>query len=76
MKCPECVKENKESCLYPSISYVTDAYYPPFYDKEGKYHHHDGNVTTNKYYCSNGHQFNNKSYGSCWCGWGKENDNN
>lgn len=33
MKCPECVKENKESFLYPSISYVTDAYYPSFYDK-------------------------------------------
>lgn len=76
MKCPECVKQNKNSCVYPGLSTTTAMYYYPYYDEKGNYHNHDGNITTTDYSCSNEHNFKIKILGSCWCGWGKDNDNN
>lgn len=70
MKCPQCKKEGKKSKVYPGVGYTTCMYCPPFYDEEGKYHNHDGNVTTQEYSCSNGHKWTERTTGSCWCGWG------
>lgn len=72
MKCPQCVKEGKKSKVYPGVSMTTAMWCPPFYDEEGNYHHHDSNVTTTEYSCSNGHKWTEKTSGSCWCGWGKK----
>lgn len=76
MICPECLKENKESRVYPGVSYSTCMYYFPYYDEKGNFHNHDSNITTTDYSCSNDHKFQTKRSGSCWCGWRKDNDNN
>lgn len=69
MKCPECVKENKKSEVYPSVGSTTSIYCQPFYDEEGNYHDHDSNIITTEYRCSNDHTWQEKTTGSCWCGW-------
>lgn len=71
MKCPECVKENKKSFVNVGMSMTTAMYAAPFYDEEGKYHHHDPNTTSTEYSCSNGHRWTHKSTSTCWCGYGK-----
>lgn len=70
MKCPTCVNEGTKSTLSVGMSITTSMYFSPFYDEDGKYHHHDGNTTTTSYRCSNGHEFSDSRTGSCWCGWG------
>ncbi len=72
MLCPECIKKGLKSMVYPGSGSTTCMYFQPFYDEEGKYHHHDGNITTYEYSCSNGHKWVEKSSGSCWCGWGEK----
>lgn len=72
MICPECKKEGKKSRVCPGVSMVTAMWCPPFYDEDGKYHHHDANITTTNYKCSNGHTWTERLSGLCWCGWGKE----
>lgn len=75
MKCPECVKSGKKSTITSNgTSMTTDVYYSPFYDEDGKYHHHDGNAITTGMECSNGHEWKHVRSGSCWCGWGKEDE--
>ena len=69
MICPECKKQGLKSFVYPGMIMTTCMYYTPFYDEEGKYHHHDSNITTTHFSCSNGHNWSEKSGGSCWCGW-------
>lgn len=73
MKCSQCVKEGKKSKVYPGVGMTTAMYCSLFYDEDGKYHHHDNNITTQEYSCSNGHKWTEKTSGSCWCGWGKDN---
>ena len=72
MKCPQCVKEGKKSHINVGTSTTTLMYCPPYYDEDGKYHHHDPNYVTTNYTCSNGHEWAETTYDSCWCGWGKE----
>ena len=69
MKCPQCQEENKQSRVYPGASSTTLAYYPPYYDEDGKLHDHDNNIITTDCRCSNEHEWTEKSNGSCWCGW-------
>lgn len=69
MICPECQKEGKKSMVYPGVSSTTLMYCAPFYDEKGEFHNHDSNITTTPYSCSNGHEWTEKSSGSCWCGW-------
>lgn len=58
MICKQCADEGKTSRVYPpGAELVTCAYYPPFYDEQGKYHVHDGNWRTGQYRCSNGHRW-------------------
>ena len=70
MKCPTCVEEGKRSIINaPGYGMTTAAFYQPYYDEDGKYHHHDGNITTMEYSCSEGHSWTDKRSGTCWCGW-------
>ena len=69
MICQECKAEGKKSRVEVGVTSRTAAYYAPFYDEEGKYHDHDGNVGSTRYSCSNGHQWSESSRSSCWCGW-------
>jgi len=57
MKCPECVRENKKSKVYPGMMTRTAIYYPPYYDEYGKIHDPDRNITTVSYSCSRGHKW-------------------
>lgn len=67
--CSRCLYQGKKSKITIGLSTKTLAYYPPFYDEQGKYHDHDANTTTTEYSCSNGHNWTESSTGSCWCGW-------
>jgi len=72
MKCKECINEGKKSRISPGMSSTTLAYYQPYYDEDGKYHHHDANITTTEYSCSNGHRWSENTSGHpCLnCDWG------
>jgi len=67
--CPFCAREGRKSQLRPGISFKTAMYFAPYYDEEGKYHFHDGNMTTTDFGCSNGHRFDYRRKGYCSCGW-------
>lgn len=70
MICKECHAEGKKSTVREGMSMRTAMYFQPYYDEEGRHHHHDANVTTHDFKCSNGHEWVEKSSGKCWCGWG------
>lgn len=74
MKCPECIKVDKKSCVTEGVSSSTLMYFPRYYDEDGKLHSHDNNTHTTSYSCSNGHSWSESESGSCWCGWGKKED--
>ena len=77
MICPECKKEGKKSQVYPGMSTVTAMYFQPYYDEEGRYHHHDGNHQSTSYSCSNGHDWMEDAPNSCpepTCNWPKDED--
>ena len=57
MKCPECVKEGKQSNIYLLALPVTDMATHQYYDKDGDYHFHDPNTRATGYDCSNGHSW-------------------
>lgn len=65
MKCPECEKTKLESSVYPQGGSSTLMYCAPWYDKKGRYHIHDMNVTIMYYRCSNGHEWNETSPRIC-----------
>ena len=70
MICPQCKKKGEKSKVYPGMGTSTLMHCPPFYDEDGKYHHHDSNRHTQEYSCSNGHKWAEENHGSCWCGRG------
>ena len=65
MKCPECVRDGERSIVTIGPGYSTLAYAAPFYDEEGRHHHHDPNVHTSEYSCSRGHSWAEVHRGSC-----------
>lgn len=69
MICPTCKKEGKKSKVFIGVGMTTMLYCQPFYDEDGKYHHHDLNTTTTQYTCSNKHHWSEKTQSECWCGW-------
>lgn len=78
MKCPDCVKNNQTSKVYPdwrnNVKCKPAVFRIPndFYDEEGTWHHHGfGQYDENSYHCSNGHSFKNiiDIPATCWCGW-------
>ena len=74
MICATCKATNQTSRVFTRGGSTTAAHYQPFYDEDGNYHHHDGNVRTASYECSNGHRWTEQSTGSCWCGWPNKKD--
>ena len=68
MICTECRNENVKSRVY-----ITDSFYDlqtsqdRFFDEDGKWHCHDVNPTTIQYQCTNGHEWTEVKYASCWC---------
>ena len=69
MFCPGCKEQGLKSKIYVGASTTTLLGFTPFYDEEGNYHCHDPNTITTSYSCSNGHRWQEYSWGECWCGW-------
>lgn len=75
MICVKCRELGQKSRVYHGTSFSTCAYYTPYYDEEGVYHSHDGNVHTTTYTCSNGHHITVSGIGKCpSCNWGHDKD--
>lgn len=74
MICKTCAVEGRVSRVTNGGARATMMYCPPFFDEQGKRHHHDRNTTTTGYRCSNGHVWEEKRTGSCWCGWPEKKD--
>lgn len=75
MKCPECVKEGKKSCVKVGDCETTTMGYLPYYDEEGGYHDHNPNVTTRGFACDRGHSWWAHEYNKCPnpdCNWTSE----
>lgn len=72
MICPFCKEEGVKSRVYDHGGSVTLMACTPYYDEDGKHHHHDSNTRTHSFTCSNNHGWSEKSQGSCWCGWNKD----
>lgn len=75
MICPKCKELGEKSRVYGGTGMTTCAYYTPYWDEEGVYHHHDGNRHTYSYNCSNGHSITVTGTGKCPnCNWGHDNE--
>lgn len=71
--CPTCKSEGKKSYVTPGGRMTTDMFYPPYYDEDGVYHHHDRNTVTADYSCSRGHQWTENQRNQCpSCSWPDE----
>lgn len=57
MKCPECIKEEKKSCVYEQGATTTLMNVVSYYDEDGKHIYNNPNKTTISYSCSNGHKW-------------------
>ncbi len=70
MRCPTCEKNGVRSKVFMEPGSMTAAYYPPYYDEDGKLHQHDANTGTQTFNCSQGHRWTNRvGPKPCWCGW-------
>jgi len=70
MKCRKCREYGAKSVVFfPGTPVSTDGENAPFYDKQGRLHHHDSNSVTALYRCSRGHHWTERTTGVCWCGW-------
>ncbi len=65
MKCSTCVVEGKRSTVSSLAGTRTLMHAHSFYDEDGTHHHHDPNIDTMNYRCSEGHQWQESSKGSC-----------
>jgi hypothetical protein len=72
--CPKCRELDQKSTIQYKDRTITDVYFPPYYDENGVYHHHDGNRITTIYTCSNDHRITTSETSKCpsWpeCTWG------
>lgn len=57
VKCPECAAQDQRSRIYPGCTVVTAMCTDYYYDEDGVFHHHDPNVRSTDYTCSNGHRW-------------------
>lgn len=69
MICPVCEKLGLKSKTHANGGRKTMMYCKPYYDENGKYHHHDANRISTTYTCTNGHAWTRVTRGKCWCGW-------
>lgn len=75
MICEQCKAEGWASRVHERAKYKTLLHCSPFYDEAGAFHHHDRNVRTTVFECSNGHRFEIKTHKACPnpnCHWGKD----
>ena len=73
MRCPECVKLEQKSIVYPGLTVVTAMGWTPYYDEDGQYHNHDPNWRTTGFRCSEGHTWQTSSLKPCPnCLYGRE----
>ena len=73
--CPDCVKAGQTSRVTLLGGSTTDMFCAPFYDDDGAYHHHDLNITSESFSCSNGHRWASQSHSPCpnpTCDWPNE----
>ena len=55
MICSKCKEMGQKSTISGGSGYRTAMYFAPYYDEDGKYHYHNGNICTSHYTCSKGH---------------------
>ena len=68
MKCKECIKQDLKSSIYIEHTTITLMCASSYYDEDGLYHHHDSNVLTTGYKCSNNHKWSIDSKTPYMCG--------
>lgn len=70
MICKECQKANQKSRISILGVATTDMLCPSYYDEEGVYHHHDINIITESFQCSNNHRWTTGKHPRCpSCDW-------
>lgn len=73
MQCTKCKESNMKSIVYQIYSSRTLLNHFPYWDTDGMYHHHDENIDSFGYRCSNDHTWEeSKMTGYCHCGWKAE----
>ncbi len=65
MKCPECMKEGKKSCVMISYSSTTDMGWQPYYDEDGEFHSHNPNWKGRTLSCARGHTWHESYRDQC-----------
>jgi len=65
MKCPQCIESGLRSTISIGGSFTTSMASASYYDEGGNYHHHDLNMTSTTYRCSNGHEWTGNSKSQC-----------
>ena len=70
--CKFCAAEGKKSKITVKGKVTQLMCINRFYDEDGKYHVHDPNLIWTSYYCSAGHEWEEKGYSICWCGNNKD----
>jgi hypothetical protein len=65
MICKLCADGGKTSKVFPIGSMTTLMSCMPYYDENGEIHHHDRNIITTSYRCSNGHMWEENSKKEC-----------
>jgi hypothetical protein len=65
MICAKCMEEGKKSRVSSQGGTVTLMYCKPYWDEDGAYHHHDSNIHTTGFKCSEGHSWIERSHGVC-----------
>jgi len=63
--CPVCEKQGKKSKVFSNGCSSTLMAFGNYHDKDGNYHYHDFNITTEYYECEFGHTFIRKGHGGC-----------
>lgn len=70
VRCPQCVAAGARSTVRTSGVSRTLACSQEYWDEDGRYHSHDPNRHTTRWFCSNGHVWAVNSYPVCpSCGW-------
>lgn len=74
MICRACQAAGKMYRIAADVTVLTTLPWAPEFDADtGLVHHHDPNVATVTWSCSNGHTWQTKSMAApCWCGWTNE----
>jgi len=68
--CPECQAAGLDSHAFIDGAFVSVRLPFVYYDTAGIYHHHDSNLTTTAYFCTQGHKWRTQSVASCPnCDW-------